>query len=121
MRRKQQGLSLIATIIIGVLVVLVLLVGAKVLPEVTEYYAIKQGVVSILKDPAAKGGTVADLRRAFSKHVEIQNIKSITPADLEISKEGGDVVIAFAYSSKVPLLANVSLLIDFKGSYSSKD
>jgi len=119
--KKQKGLSLVAMIIVGVLLALVLLVGAKVLPTVTEYYSIKQSVLSVVKDPSLKGATVADLRKAFSKHAEIQSIKSITPVDLEISKDGGEVVIGFSYSSKVPLFANVSLLIDFQGSYSAND
>jgi len=119
--RKQKGMSLIAVIIVGVLVVLALLVGAKVLPEVTEYYSIKQSVLSMVKDSSLKGASVADYRKAFSKHAEVQTIKSITPADLEISKDGGEVVIGFSYSSKVPLFANVSLLIDFQGSYSAND
>jgi len=35
--------------------------------------------------------------------------------DLDISKEQGEVVIAFAYSRKIPLFGNVSLCLDFEG------
>jgi hypothetical protein len=42
----------------------------------------------------------------------------VTGADLEISKDGGDTVISFAYTKKIPLFANVSLLIDFAASSS---
>ena len=40
----------------------------------------------------------------------------MTGAELEIGKDGGEVVISFAYAKKIPLFANVSLLIDFAAS-----
>ncbi len=59
--------------------------------------------------------TAADVRRAFDRRATIDDITVITPADLEITKDGSDFVIAFAYQKKVPLFANVSVLIDFAG------
>ncbi|MRR50060.1 MAG: DUF4845 domain-containing protein [Rhodocyclaceae bacterium] len=119
--RKQKGLSLIAMIIVGVFLALALLVGAKVLPAVTEYYSIKQSVLAIVKDPALKGGTVSDLRKAYEKRAETQSITSVTASDLDIAKDGGELVIGFAYSPKIPLFANVSLVLDFQGSYTPND
>ena len=49
-----------------------------------------------------------------------QHIKTIGPADLDIFKEDSQVIISFAYEKRVPLAANVSLLIDFKGSSSGR-
>ena len=40
----------------------------------------------------------------------------MTPGELDISKEGGEVVISVAYAKKVPLFANVALCIDFVAS-----
>jgi hypothetical protein len=45
----------------------------------------------------------------------MDNVKSITPQDLDITKEGGELVISFAYTRKVPLFHNVSLVFDFAG------
>ncbi len=42
-------------------------------------------------------------------------MKSITGQDLEVTKEGGELVISFAYTKKVPLFKNVSLVFDFEG------
>ncbi|MBV5337727.1 MAG: DUF4845 domain-containing protein, partial [Deltaproteobacteria bacterium] len=63
----------------------------------------------------ASGKTVAEIRTSFSKYAEVDHIQAITPADLDISKEGNRVVIAFAYEKRVPLFPNVSLLIEFQG------
>ena len=37
-------------------------------------------------------------------------------SQLEISKDGGRIVIEFSYEKRIPLFWNVSLLIDYKGS-----
>ena len=36
-------------------------------------------------------------------------------SDLEITKDGQDVVITFQYRKEVPLVANVGLFVDFVG------
>ncbi|MDK9726204.1 MAG: DUF4845 domain-containing protein [Sterolibacteriaceae bacterium MAG5] len=113
---KQSGLSLVGLIVICVLIALVALVGMKVFPEVVEYFAITKVAKATAMDPASRSASVADLRRSFDKRGEIDDIKSITGTDLDISKDGGEIVISFAYSKKIPLYGPVSLLIDFEGS-----
>jgi hypothetical protein len=61
---------------------------------------------------------VPEVRQAFSKYAEVEHIKTIGPADLDIFKEENQVVIAFAYNRRVPLVGNVSLLIEFRSSTS---
>jgi hypothetical protein len=62
------------------------------------------------------GRTVPEVRQAFSKYAEVEHIKTIGPADLDIFKEDNQVVIAFAYSRRIHLAGNVSLLLDFRSS-----
>ncbi|MGA8879275.1 MAG: DUF4845 domain-containing protein [Azonexus sp.] len=38
------------------------------------------------------------------------------PEQLDISKEGGKIVASFDYDKRIPLFANVSLVINYKGS-----
>jgi hypothetical protein len=62
-----------------------------------------------------EGGTVGDIKTAFSRHVTIDDITSIGPQDLDITKEGDQIVISYAYQKKIPIVDNVSLVIDFAG------
>ena len=112
----QRGLTLISMIVVCVLLILVALVVVKVAPEVIEYGAIVKDVKATAQDPATRNASVAEIRRDFDKRKSIDNITAVSGADLDISKEGNDVVIAFAYSKKIPLTGPVSLLIDFEGS-----
>jgi Tfp pilus assembly major pilin PilA len=115
MKRKQAGVSLSGLLVAAFILAVVALLGMKVVPEVIEYFQIVKAVKSITSDPGPKN-SVADVRKAFDRHATIDNISSIGAQDLDITKEGGEVVVSFAYEKRVPLFGNVSLLLYFEGS-----
>jgi hypothetical protein len=108
---RQRGLSLIGLIFVGLIVVALLALGFKIVPAVIEYIAIERAVQKIKNE----GTTVRDIQTAFERHRTIDDITSITAGDLDITKEGDKVVISYAYQKKIPILDNVSLVIDFAG------
>ena len=109
-RHRQRGLSIIGLIFIGLIVVGLLALGFKTVPAVVEYIAIERAVQQIKGEK-----TVGAIRSAFDRHATIDDITSINASDLDITKEGDDVVISYAYEKKIPILDNVSLVIDFSG------
>ncbi|MBL8394072.1 MAG: DUF4845 domain-containing protein [Candidatus Accumulibacter sp.] len=115
---RQRGLALSGLIAWGVVVSVVAIIAIRVLPEVIDYYKIKKVVKAVAAE--SSGRTVPEVRAAFSKYAEVEHIKTITPADLEIYKEDNQVVIAFAYTKRVHLVANASLLLDFRNSSSGR-
>lgn len=115
---NQRGLTLSGLLVWGIIIAMVAVVGMKVVPDVIDYYKIKKIVASTAAN--ASGKTVPEIRAVFGKYAEVDHIQTITPADLDISKEGNEVVIAFAYEKRIPLFFNVSLLIDFEGSSSGR-
>jgi hypothetical protein len=115
MKRKQAGVSLSGLLVSAVLIAVIALVGMRVIPLVIEYYQIVKAVKIVSNDPNARS-SVAEARKAFDRHATVDNIASVMPQDLEITKEGNELVISFAYEKRVPLFANVSLLLDFQGS-----
>lgn len=112
----QRGVSLSGLLVGAAIFALLALLTMKVLPEWIEYGKILKVVKATAADSALKEAPVAQVRASFEKRAEIDVIKSVTAQDLEISKEGGDLVISFAYTKKVPLFGNVSLVFDFEGS-----
>jgi len=109
-------MSAIAILVILILVVFAALIGMRVTPAYIEYFAIKKAVASIASSGELRGASVADVRKAFDRRQAIEDFTSVGPQDLEITKDGGEVVISFAYEKRIPLFYNVSLLIDFVGS-----
>ena len=110
-RFRQRGMSLIGLIFIGLIVVALLVLGSKVVPAVVEYIAIERAVQKIKNEAS----TVRDIQAAFERHRTIDDITSISSKDLDITKEGDKIVISYAYQKKIPILDNVSIVIDFAG------
>jgi Domain of unknown function (DUF4845) len=115
MRNKQRGISFLVIFLIGVILALAAVGAMKIAPAYSEFLTAKKAIVAIAAGEG-RTGSVADIRKAFDRRANIDNITEVTPAELEISKESGEVIISFAYTKKIPLFANVSLLIEFAAS-----
>lgn len=118
--KHQRGVSLSGLLMWAVILVVVAVFGMKVVPAVIEYQKIVQNLKAMSSGGQLNGATVSDVRKAFDRRADVDSISAITAADLEISKDGNDVVISFAYAKKIPLAGPVSLYIDFKGSSKGK-
>lgn len=114
-RSSQRGITLISVLIIGVIAVFILLIGFRSVPAVNEFMAIER-IIKILATDGDNGVSPGELRRNFDKRGEIDDVSTITGADLDIRKDSGKTIIEAEYSRKVPVVANVSLLIDFHAS-----
>ena len=115
---RQSGVAMSGLMFWSVVIAVVAMLGIKVAPDYIDYYKIQKSIKSTAA--ASSGLTVPEIRKAYSKFQEIEHIQSVQPADLDISKDGNEIVIAFAYEKRIPLFANVSLLIDFQGSSSGR-
>lgn len=113
--KNQTGVSMVALIVVLVVLIICAGLGMKVGPPYMEYLQIKKAVTAIVESGEVRTGSVADVRKAFDRRAQVDAISAITSQDLDISKEGGDLVITFSYPQKVPLAGNVSLLFDFAG------
>jgi hypothetical protein len=111
-RKKGRGLTLMGLIMVLFILILLALFGMKLLPAYIEYGTAKKAITSIARDGTG-ASTPQEVRRQFDARALIDNIEAVKGSDLEIRKEGGGMVIAFAYRKEVPLVANVGLYIDF--------
>ncbi|GHU32927.1 hypothetical protein AGMMS50256_23890 [Betaproteobacteria bacterium] len=113
--KYQRGVSLSGLIAWGIVIGLVAVLGMKVGPEVIDYYKIKKCVASTAANSGG-GKTVQDIRGIYARYADVDHIKTIDASDLDISKEGNEIVISFAYETRVHLFYNINLLIEFEGS-----
>ena len=113
MDRKQRGLSMVTFLVVAVVLIFGAIGGMKVGPAYKEYFEVKRAVTAAAQD--GRTGTVADVRKGFERRAIVDSIDVIGPQDLEVSKEGNEVVVSFSYTKKVPLFGNVSLLFEFAG------
>jgi hypothetical protein len=114
--KQQRGLSLIGLIMVSGLLVAAALVFFKLLPAYIEYFAVKRAVSDLAMGSEVRGGSVRDAQAAFARRAQIDDISSITPSDLEISKQGEGFSIVATYQRCVPLFSNISICMDFEAS-----
>jgi len=112
--KYQRGVALSGLIFWGVVIALVAILAMKVVPTTVEYYKILKDAKASVKK-VGPDATVADVRRTFDNFANIDSL-DFKPEQLDISKEGGKIVASFDYDKRIPLFANVSLLINYKGS-----
>jgi hypothetical protein len=115
MKKNQKGVSLSGLMLWGFVLAMVALVVIKIAPTAIEYYKIQKAIKSVAA-AAAASATVPELRAAYSKFAEIDHISDVRPEDLDITKEGNQIVISFAYDKRIPLFGPVSLLIEYHAS-----
>ncbi len=112
--KSQRGITLMGLVVAGIVVIFVAIGGLKIAPAYIEYYKVKKAVVAIAQ--ANPGGTVADVRRAFDLRSAIDDIDVISGKDLEVSKEGNELVVSANYIKQIPLFGNISVVINFTAS-----
>lgn len=110
LKSQQAGLSFVGLLfVVGVLASLGVL-AAQVFPTAVEYQTVLKAV-----QKAATGSTVAEVRQIFDKAAQIDDIKSITAKDLEVTKEGDKVVVKFAYTKEIHMFGPAYLLLKYAG------
>jgi hypothetical protein len=108
MRNTQHGVTLMGLIAGLFILIVVALFAMKLIPSFMEYRTAKATIEAV----ARQAQSPADVRRLFEARSAIDDI-NLKASDLEISREGNQLVIAFAYRKEVPLFANVGLYIDY--------
>jgi hypothetical protein len=111
--KKEQGVSLTGLLMASVFLIVIVLLGLKIVPVLLEYNAIQRNFRSMAQDPALRGATKEQVRRAFVSRAMVDDIKTVSADQIEITREGNELVVSAAYDVKVPLFRNVSACFDF--------
>lgn len=110
--KKQQGISLSGLMIWSFVLILVSIVGMKLIPAYIENATIKRTLLAVATESNLRTNN-EEIRQSFNRRASIDNIKAINGQDIVIDKKSDKVVLSANYSVKIPLLANISLYIDF--------
>ena len=112
--QQQKGFSLSGLLVISFFLIILALLGMKLAPVYLEYSSIHKNLVATAKEAGTQDSDFNQIKLAFSKRAQIDNIKSITVQDIKISKVNGRTVLSAQYSKQIPLVSNISLNIDFE-------
>ena len=110
---NQKGITLFGMALVAIVIVFAAVLVMKLVPPYIDYWAVKKVLTVMGNDPDLKGKSVQDVRNSFSKRAGIDNITSIKSGDLEITKDGGEVLVEAKYRVEVPIVANITACLDF--------
>ncbi|MBS0293928.1 MAG: DUF4845 domain-containing protein [Proteobacteria bacterium] len=111
-RSRQRGLSFIGVIFVGLIAVAAFAIGGQSVPVFIEYAAIKKAAAKASRD----GNTVPEIRAAFDRAAQIDDIHSISGKDLEITKRNDKIVVSFSYAREIALAGPAYLVYRFQES-----
>jgi hypothetical protein len=109
-KTRQRGISFVTLIFILAVLGSVGAVVLQTLPSFLEYQAALKAI-----NKAKDETTVAAVREAFNRRAQVDNINTITGKDLEISKNGDQVVVSFAYQKEFHMFGPAWLLLKYVG------
>jgi hypothetical protein len=110
LKSRQAGMSIITLIFILAVLGGVGAVALQAFPSVMEYQAALRAI-----NKARTEGTVAAVRGAFDRFAQVDDIRSITGKDLEVTKNGDDIVVSFAYEKEFHMFGPAWLTLKYQG------
>lgn len=116
---KQRGVSMFGFMLVAIVVIIFAMLAMKLVPAYVEYFSVKKILNAMGQDSEVKSMNNADIRNSFAKRADVGYVTVVKPADLNIDRSGGNLVISTEYEYRTPLVANISLIVDFKASSNS--
>lgn len=118
--QKQQGMTFIGLVLVIAAIIFLAVLGMKITPAYIEFMSVKKAVSRIAEDGEFNSMSKKDIASAFDKSATVNYITVIRGADLIVEKgETGNVVTA-EYQVTIPIVANASVLLDFKATSGDK-
>ena len=116
MRSRQSGMTFLGLLVLIVVVGSWVYAGIRLVPAYLNYQKVASTLEKVRDEYDSNPGTTAVLiRNAIMRHFDIEMINEdvLTFQDVVIRQESGVFVVTAAYEHVVPLVANVSFLLDF--------
>ena len=110
LKARQRGISFLGLLFVGGFLAMAGVIAAQVFPTVLEYQAIGKAAKK-----ASLGNSVPEVRSLFDKAAAIDDFKSVTGKDIEVTKEGEKIVVAFAYQREIHLTGPAYLTLKYAG------
>lgn len=117
---KQTGITLGGTVVAAFFLVAGLVVAFKLVPAYVEFFTIRKVLNDIAANPEYQNASSSTIRTAYARRAQVENITIVKAEDLDVAKENGNLVLSASYSTKLPLVGNVSACVDFEATTSKR-
>jgi len=112
-RRNQKGLSITGFLFVAMVLVIFAMVGFRVAPAYMEYYSVQKALQRAL-DEARDRGSLREIQTSFQRFADSGYIDSVRGADIEVTRQGNEVIASVSWTRKLHMVANASLFLEFE-------
>ena len=116
MRNKQRGVTFLGWVILLIPFALMIYLAIRLTPIYVNYMAVAKAMNKISSE-VLPGSPVNEpmLRVSLDKSFDIEGINFPTVKDnFHVQRDGDDIVAIIEYEEVAPVIANVSILVQFK-------
>jgi Domain of unknown function (DUF4845) len=110
---RQRGATFLGMLIIGAILGAGLYMAIRLVPVYFEYMEVVRALEQTAKEHAGNPTSPQELRNSLDRRWTVEDIKSISPKQMEIKRAGGGYTMRANYRSEVPFVANISLVAAF--------
>ena len=116
-RHSQSGLTLIGFVFVAAVVLSIAMIGFRVVPSYIEYFSVEKVLRQTLQD-SPENVTLSQFRSQFLLKASADYIDSVGADDLDLKRDGNRFTATADWTTTLPLIGNVSLLLEFHASAS---
>ena len=114
MQHRQQGMTFLGILVLVIVVGAWVYAGIRLVPKYLEYMRIAATLEKVRDEYDSNPGTTEFmLRKAVERHFDIEMVEIVSSNDIQIKREGGTFTMRAVYDDTVPLVGNVSFLVEF--------
>ena len=110
---RQQGMGMLSMLIIATMVGFFVMSGIRIAPGLIEYGTIRELVIEAAEEYNDDEDTIADIRRQLSGSFNMNQIKTIGPRDVQITREDGKVMVNANYEDRIPLFWRLDAVVKY--------
>ena len=107
---------MIGFLFVTAVVLVTALLAFRMIPAYIEYYTVQRALEGALAD--ANDLSVATIRRAMDRRLAADYAEAVSAKDVEVHKVGNAITASVSWEKRLPLVSNVSLLLEFDASAS---
>jgi len=113
MQKGQRGITLVSLLIIVAVVAFFAMMAVRLFPVYMEHFSVVSSLKSLGDDQESKGKAPSELRNHLMRRFEINDVRSVSPDDITISRDGSVNTINIVYDVTVPFLYNIDFTVHF--------
>ncbi|MDQ1315401.1 MAG: hypothetical protein QG662_1510 [Pseudomonadota bacterium] len=116
LKRRQHGITMFGFLFVAGVLVMIAMLAMKLVPAYIEFFSVKQILTAMGQESGFGSKSNADIRDDFVKRASTSYVTVVKPGDLTIDRSSSVPVVSADYEFRTPLVANVSLVVDFSAS-----